>query len=82
MARVSSTAQAVRDLTGGLDHFDIEAADVRALLAAMEQRFAGLGELVHAQMAIAIDGEIHHDALAEPLAPHSEVVLIPRIVAG
>jgi len=82
MVRVSSSAQAVRDLTGGIDHFDVEAATVRTLLAALEQRFPGLGERVRSQMAIAIDGEIHHDALAEPLAPDAEVVLIPRIVAG
>ena len=82
MARVSSSASAVRELTGGLAHFEVEAATVRALIAALEQRFPGLGELVSTQMAIAIDGEIHHDALAEPLAPDAEVALIPRIVAG
>jgi hypothetical protein len=33
-------------------------------------------------MAIAIDGEVHQDALGEPLRADSEVVLIPRIGAG
>jgi len=82
MARVSTVAQQVRELTGGLDHFDIDAASVRALIAALDARFPGLGALVSAQMAIAIDGELHHDALDERLAPDSEVVLIPRIVGG
>ena len=82
MPRVSSAAGAVRALTGGLDRFDIDAPTVRALLAALDDRFPGLGELARTQMAIAIDGEIHHDALAEPLAPHAEVVLIPRIGGG
>jgi len=82
MARVSSVAQPVRDLAGGEDHFEVDAATVRALLAALDARYPGLGELVRSQMAIAIDGELHHDALDEPLAPDSEVVLIPRIVGG
>ena len=82
MARVSCATQVVRNLTGGLDHFEVEAASVRALIAALDRRFPGLGEVVGTQMAIAIDGEIHHDALGEPLAPDSEVVLIPRIVGG
>jgi sulfur-carrier protein len=82
MAKVSSSAQAVRDLTGGIDRFEVEATSVRALIAALEARFPGLGGLVGTRMALAIDGEIHHDALAEPLAPDSEVVLIPRIAGG
>ena len=36
MARVSSIAQAVRDLAGGKDQFEVEAASVRALLAELE----------------------------------------------
>ena len=82
MVTVRSNAQAVRELTGGLDRFEVEAANVRALLDALERRFPGLGELARTRMAIAIDGEIHHDALAEPLAPGGEVVLIPRIAGG
>jgi molybdopterin synthase sulfur carrier subunit len=82
MARVSSSASEVRALTGGIERFDVDADSVRALIAALEQRFPGLGELVSSRMAIAIDGEIHQDALAEPLAPDAEVVLIPRIAGG
>ena len=82
MARVSSTAQAVRNLTGGLDQLEVDATTVRALIMALDERFPGLGALVRERMAIAIDGEIHQDALAEPLAPDAEVVLIPRITAG
>ena len=57
--------------------------EVRARpLAALEARHPGLGEHVRESMAIAIDGEIHQDALAEPLAADAEVVLIPRIGGG
>ena len=41
-----------------------------------------LGELASRRMALAIDGEIHQDALTEALAPDAEVVLIPRIAGG
>lgn len=82
MARVSSIAQEVRELTGGRDHFEIEAGSVRALLSALEKQFPGLGEHVAQRMAIAIDGELYQEALGERLNADSEVVLIPRISGG
>jgi molybdopterin converting factor small subunit len=82
MAHVSSIAGAVLDLTGGQSQLDIEASTVRGLIRALEARFPGLGELIDSGMAIAIDGEVHQDALDEPLRADSEVVLIPRIAAG
>ncbi len=82
MARVSSISGQVLELTGGVGQFEIEAADVRSLLRALEARYPGLGHLVDEGMAIAIDGEVHQDALHEPLHADSEVVLIPRIGAG
>lgn len=82
MAHVRTIAQSVRDLTGGLDHFEIDAPTVRALLAELEARYPGLGEFVEASMVLAIDGEIHHDAWNESLTANTEVVLIPMIGAG
>jgi len=82
MPRVSCASQEVRAFTGGLDAFEVQAADVRGLIAELERRFPGLGAHVERRMAIAIDGEIHQDALGAPLAPDSEVVLIPRIAGG
>lgn len=82
MVRVVSISSKVRDLTGGLDGFEIEARSVRELTRALEARFPGLGGLIEDEMSLAIDGEIHQDALMEPLKPDSEVVLIPRISGG
>jgi molybdopterin converting factor small subunit len=82
MARVSSISGQVLELTGGVGQFEIEAFDVRSLLRALEVRYPGLGLLVDDGMAIAIDGEVHQDALDEALRADSEVVLIPRIGAG
>ncbi len=82
MARVKTIAQSVRDLAGGLDHFEIEATNVRALLAALEAAHPGLGEHLKTSMMIAIDGVIYHEALNEPLLPDSEVVFIPLMAGG
>ena len=82
MAHVSTMAQSVRDLAGGLDHFEVDAPTVRALLAALDARHPGLGAHVRESMAIAIDGEIHHNAWNEPLARDTEVVFVPGIVGG
>lgn len=82
MVRVVSISSRVQDLTGGLDGIEVEAASVRDLLRVLEARFPGLGDLIEADMSLAIDGEIHQDALMETLEPDSEVVLIPRISGG
>ncbi len=82
MARVVSISSRVRELTGGLDAFDVEAGTVAGLIRALEARFPGLGSLVEDEMSVAIDGEVFQDAQAEPLQPGTEVVLIPRISGG
>lgn len=82
MARVVSISSRVRELTGGLDTFDVDAGTVGGLIRALEARFPGLGALVENEMSLAIDGEVFQDALAEPLQPGTEVVLIPRISGG
>jgi molybdopterin synthase sulfur carrier subunit len=82
MPRVQSISSRVRDFTGGLDAFDVEARTVRSLIRELDARFPGLGEFVEEDMAIAIDGEIFQDALAAPLSESSEVVLIPKISGG
>ena len=82
MARVFCAAQEFRELTGGLDTLDVPASGLRALLAELDRRHPGVREHVEQKMAVAIDGEIHQDALDVPLAADSEVVLIPRIGGG
>lgn len=81
MARVSISSDG-RGFTGGVAELELEAASVRGLILALDDRFPGLGDYVQRRMAIAIDGEIHQDAWAEPLAPNSEVFLIPKIGGG
>jgi len=82
MARVLSAVEEVRAFTGSVEAIEVQARTVGGLIAELERRFPGLGTHVQQRMAIAIDGEIHQDALAEPIGPDSEVVLIPRIGGG
>lgn len=82
MARVQTISTRVRDLTGGLAEFEVEAGSVRALIRELDERWPGLGAVVEDDMAIAIDGEIFQDAFAEPIAQSSDVVLIPKISGG
>jgi molybdopterin converting factor small subunit len=61
---------------------EVEASDVRQLLAELERRFPGLGEALRTETAVAIDGEIHPDPLLEPVGPASEVHFLPRVSGG
>ena len=68
--------------TGGASTFDVEAATVRELIAALDARFPGLGDFIDRRMAFAIDGEIHQNAWFSPIGADSEVYLIPKIGGG
>ena len=68
--------------TGGQSAFEVEAASVREVIAALDVRFPGLGDFVDRKMAFAIDGEIHQDAWFSPVGSSSEVYLIPTIGGG
>ncbi len=82
MPHVTTISSRVRDFTGGVDAFDVEALTVRTLIRELEERFPGLGQHVEDSMAIAIDGEIHQDALGASFSADSEIVLIPKISGG
>ena len=74
--------RALRARAGGAERLEVDAADVRRLLAELERRFPGLGDALARDAAISIDGEIHPNALLEPLAPESEVHFLPRVAGG
>ncbi len=73
---------ALRGHTGGVGQLKIAASDVRGLFRALEQRFPGIGDMLHSEVAVAIDGEIVNEPLLEPIAPESEVHFLPRIGGG
>lgn len=82
MARVLTVAQSVRDLAGGCDRFEVEAPTLSALVAELDRRHPGLGAHLRETMAVAIDGEMHHEAWHTRLRADAEVVFIPLIAGG
>jgi len=67
--------------TGGVGQVVVDAPRVKELLDALQERFPGLGPEL-AELAVAIDGQVHHDAAYEPLSPSSEVYFVPIIAGG
>jgi sulfur-carrier protein len=82
MPHVVIAGQAARRFTGGASEFDVEATNFRRLIIELDRRYPGLGQQVEEGMAVAIDGEIFQDAYLAPLAPDSEIYLIPKIGGG
>jgi hypothetical protein len=71
----------LRGYTGGEERVQIEAKRVKDLIEALVARWPGLEEPL-SQMAVAIDGEIHGNALFKSLRPDSEVHFVPKIGGG
>jgi molybdopterin converting factor small subunit len=67
--------------TGGLEQITIEAARVDDLFAALASRFPALTRYLE-QSAVAIDGQVYHNARYEALRGDSEVHLLPAISGG
>jgi molybdopterin converting factor small subunit len=82
MPHIVAACSSCRDFTGDVTEFDIDARTVREAIRELDRRYPGFGEHIERKMAIAIDGEIHQDALFATLTPASEVFLIPRIGGG
>jgi molybdopterin converting factor small subunit len=82
MPRVVAACSSCRAFTGDVTEFEVEGDTVRRVIAALDRLYPGFGEHIERRMAIAIDGEIHQDALFEPLGSKSEIYLIPKIGGG
>ena len=81
MARVVFTGS-FRRFAGGDTETEIDAANVRDLLAKLGERYPALAPHLDEGVALAIDGEIHQDALFSPIGSNSDVHLMPKIAGG
>ena len=68
--------------TDGVLELELDVANVRQLFQALEQRYPELRDHLEAGIAVAIDDEIYQDALLQPIASDSEVILITKIAGG
>jgi len=69
-------------LTGGVTEFDLAATSVKHLFALLTELHPAIGPHLAEGVAVAIDGQIYQDALLEPIAPESEVFVLPQIAGG
>ena len=81
MARVHFSA-GLRSFTGGVADVVVEAATVRQLIKALEERFPGIGERLSTGTSVSIDGEIIPDALYESLPDNAEVHFLETLGGG
>lgn len=72
---------ALRELTG-CALLEVDARDVRGVLRVLDERFPGFREGLGADFAVAVDGEILHDALLEPVSADGDVHFLPPISGG
>ena len=69
-------------ITGGVAEFQLPATSVKQLFQQLAELHPALGPHLEEGVAVAIDGQIYQDALLEPIAPDSEVFLLPQIAGG
>ncbi|HJP21230.1 MAG: MoaD/ThiS family protein [Alphaproteobacteria bacterium] len=81
MARVVLTANFAL-YTGGESELELEAESIRQLLRCLGQRFPALAPHLEQGLAVAVDGQIYQEDWFQPLAPDSEVHLLPQIAGG
>jgi molybdopterin synthase sulfur carrier subunit len=82
VAKVVLSVNLSEQFAGGLDSFDVEAANVRQMIRELDKRYPGLGSHIEDKMAVAIDGIIYPHPARQAIAPNSEVVVIPRLPGG
>ena len=77
-----------RDLTGGAERVQVEAATVGEVVAALDARFPGmaarlsLGGALRPGIAVAVDGVIATRGLRQRLAAPSELHFVPAMAGG
>ena len=81
MARVVLVGN-LAQLTGGVAEFELPATSVKHLFRQLAELHPAIGPHLEEGVAVAIDGQIYQDALLEPIAPESEVFLLPQIAGG
>jgi sulfur-carrier protein len=66
----------------GQTEVELDAANVREALDALQTRFPKLQPLLERGVSVSIDGVIYRDAWFAPIRPDSEVYILPRLAGG
>ena len=81
MARVTLIGN-LRNYTGGVTEMEIEANSIRQLFARLGELHPELAPHLEDGLAVAIDGQIYQETLIQPIAPDSDVQILPQIAGG
>jgi len=81
VARVSLMGN-LRQYTGGITELDVDATNIRQLFRKLGEQFPELAPNLEEGLAVAIDGQIYQETLLEPIAPDSDVHILPQIAGG
>ncbi len=73
---------ALAELADGTPEVEIDATNLRELLAQLEEKYPALRPQLARGVSVSIDGKIYNDTWATPIRPDSEVVLLNRLVGG
>ena len=78
----------MRSLSNGDAQATVPGATLREVLDNLELRYPGFrtqvvwGELIRNDIAVAIDGDVIHQGLFQPVEPASEVHFLPALSGG
>lgn len=82
MAKVVLQTELADSFTDGVTQLEVEADNVRQLIAALDRQYPGVGERLRTRTAVAIDGEIFQEPYLEAIGANSEVYFLPKIEGG
>ena len=68
--------------TGGESNLEIDAVNVKELLARLGETYPGLQPQLKRGVSVSVDGFIIRDGWLTPLRPDSEVILLPKMQGG
>ncbi|MHA1553728.1 MAG: MoaD/ThiS family protein [Alphaproteobacteria bacterium] len=72
----------LKDLAGGQEQINVEAANVHQLLRILGERYPALKPRLEKGLAVAIDGEVYQNAWLQPIPEDSEVHLLAPLAGG
>jgi molybdopterin synthase sulfur carrier subunit len=81
MARVVLIGN-LAQLTGGVAEFTLSATSIKHLYQLLTELHPELGPHLEDGVAVAIDGQIYQETILQPIAPDSEVFVLPQIAGG
>ena len=78
----------LRSLSGGQETVEIEARNIRQIIADLDKQFPGIrarlcaGDALRPGIAAAVDGQVANLGLLQPVAANSEVHFVLAIAGG